>query len=209
MGAKTYLYAFAVAAMGFLSAPANASTLNSITVDGAVYSASYTTLATNDYRFTLNIDLSGYTGGGSYLDSLAFKVGSQTPAFSLLSAPDATSNWSVASGNLNAGGCGGGSSGSVCITDTANPYGLNISSSNLLTFIFDMGNNAMTSNGLQLMALYRDSTGKKAGSLVSKDLTLPSTTTTGNVSPVPLPAAAWLFGSALLGFTLLSNRKTV
>ncbi len=29
----------------------------------------------------------------------------------------------------------------------------------------------------------------------------------GNVSAVPLPAAAWLFGSALLGFVTLSNRK--
>jgi hypothetical protein len=28
-----------------------------------------------------------------------------------------------------------------------------------------------------------------------------------NVSSVPLPAAAWLFGSALLGFVTLSNRK--
>ncbi|HEX8979357.1 MAG TPA: VPLPA-CTERM sorting domain-containing protein [Parasulfuritortus sp.] len=28
-------------------------------------------------------------------------------------------------------------------------------------------------------------------------------------SPVPLPAAAWLFGSALLGFTMLSSRKKV
>jgi len=29
------------------------------------------------------------------------------------------------------------------------------------------------------------------------------------VSPVPLPAAAWLFGSALLGFVTLSNRRKV
>lgn len=29
------------------------------------------------------------------------------------------------------------------------------------------------------------------------------------VSPVPLPAAAWLFGSALLGFVSLSNRRKV
>jgi hypothetical protein len=27
--------------------------------------------------------------------------------------------------------------------------------------------------------------------------------------PVPLPAAAWLFGSALLGFVSLSNRRKV
>jgi hypothetical protein len=211
LNAKTYLYTLAVAAMGFLAAPVNASTLNSITVDGAVYSASYTTVTTNDYRFTLNIDLSNYTGGGSYLNSLAFKVGGQAPTFALISAPDATSNWTSQSGNLNANGCGGGSSGSVCITDTANPYGLNINSykgtSNPLTFVFDMGNNAITSNGLQLMALYEKSNGNKAGSLVSKDLTLPTTTTT--VSTVPLPAAAWLFGSALLGFTMVSSRKKV
>ena len=30
-----------------------------------------------------------------------------------------------------------------------------------------------------------------------------------NVSPVPLPAAAWLFGSALIGFISLSNRRKV
>lgn len=29
------------------------------------------------------------------------------------------------------------------------------------------------------------------------------------VSPVPLPAAAWLFGSALLGFTVVANRRRV
>lgn len=31
----------------------------------------------------------------------------------------------------------------------------------------------------------------------------------GNVSAVPLPAAAWLFGSALFGFMMVSNRKKV
>lgn len=30
-----------------------------------------------------------------------------------------------------------------------------------------------------------------------------------NLSPVPLPAAAWLFGSALLGFMFVSNRRKV
>ncbi len=30
-----------------------------------------------------------------------------------------------------------------------------------------------------------------------------------NVSPVPLPAAAWLFGSALVGFVMMSNRRKV
>lgn len=29
------------------------------------------------------------------------------------------------------------------------------------------------------------------------------------VSPIPLPAAAWLFGSALLGFMAMSNRRRV
>jgi hypothetical protein len=29
----------------------------------------------------------------------------------------------------------------------------------------------------------------------------------GSMSAVPLPAAAWLFGSALLGFMALSNRR--
>ncbi len=30
-----------------------------------------------------------------------------------------------------------------------------------------------------------------------------------NLPPVPLPAAAWLFGSALMGFVVLSNRRKV
>lgn len=31
----------------------------------------------------------------------------------------------------------------------------------------------------------------------------------GELNPVPIPAAAWLFGSALLGFVSLSNRRKV
>lgn len=30
-----------------------------------------------------------------------------------------------------------------------------------------------------------------------------------NLTPVPLPAAAWLFGSALFGFMMLSNRRKI
>ena len=36
-----------------------------------------------------------------------------------------------------------------------------------------------------------------------------SKTSITNTSAVPLPAAAWLFGSALVGFILMSNRRSV
>ena len=34
-------------------------------------------------------------------------------------------------------------------------------------------------------------------------------TSINNLSAVPLPAAAWLFGSALIGFIMMSNRRSV
>ncbi len=194
-----------VVALGAMGSQAMA-----LTVDGAIYSLDTTELSTTNHNFTLTIDLSGYTGGGSFLSSLAFNLGSPLfdssmnylpgVSFSLLSTPDALSNWSVAPGGLNASGCNSTGTSWVCMQDTANSgYGYNIlplASHSNVQFTFNFTGVALTGSGLSLKAYYTDTNGNKTGSLIS----LP-------VSPIPEPEtyAMLLAGLGLIG--IIARRK--
>lgn len=195
-----------------------ASVANANSFQGTVWSLSYSGFAQPDadpshqtYRITLGVDTNGYTGSGSYLDQVALKVSSSVTAASLISAPTGVANWQLMPGGINAGGCSGGGSGFECVNSTISlngGKGVAINPGNGVgvdyTWVFDI---TMTNGSLLTAALapsvkgrFVDASGAKSGALVSENVSL---------NPVPLPAAVWLFGSALLGFVSLSNRRKV
>ena len=193
-----------VVAFGAMGSQASA-----LTVDGAVYTLEDSVLGPGHNQYTLTIDLTGYTGGGSFLNSLAFNLGSPLfdssmnylsgVSFSLLSTPGSFSDWSVNPGGLSASSsCNGSGASWVCIQNTSG-YGLNIlplASNSSLQFMFDF--TGVTNNGLSLKAYYSDANGNKTGSLIS----LP-------VSPVPEPEtyAMLLAGLGLIGFISLRKKQ--
>jgi len=188
-----------VGAMGVMGSPAMA-----LTVDGAVYTIDATQLAPNDYRFTLHIDGTGYTGGGIYLGSLAFNVGdSSFTSFSLLSTPDGASNWNYVPGGLNASGCNSEGAPWACIESTANSgLGYDISLLSLHPddqYVFEMKGVTLTSAGVSLKAQYVDANNKKMGSLISLPV----------VSPIPEPEtyAMLLAGLGLIGLSARHRKR--
>lgn len=191
---------------------------NANSFQGTVWSLSYSGFAQPDvdplhqtYRITLGIDTNGYTGSGSYLDQVAIKVSSSVTAASLISAPTGTAYWQLMSTGLNANGCSGGGGGFECANSTVllnGGKGVAINPGNGVgidyTWVFDitMNNGSLFTAALapSVKGRFVDTNGEKIGALVSEDVSL---------NAVPLPAAAWLFGSALLGFVSLSSRRKV
>ena len=176
--------------------------------DGAKYTMDYLLLAPNEYQFTLHIDESGYTGGGSFLGALAFNVGTYS-SFSLLSTPDTLSNWYTHTGGLSASGCNYSGANWVCIDSIANSnkgYGiLPLSEHTDDQYVFKFtGMNLSTDLGVELKAQYVDDDNKKVGSLISTGITpLPP--------PVPEPEtyAMLLAGLGLLSFTAKRRKQSV
>ncbi len=196
------MFTAAAGLLAMFAAGSVMATPTSLTVDGAVYTMGYSVLSLNDYKFTLNVDLANYTGVGSYLDGLAFKVGSSATSFAMLSTPDGVGNWTAQANGLDAGGCSKGSGqGFVCFMDTSNSgKGYAITSlSHTNQFVFEMAGSALTSSGVELKALYLNDNGRHVGSLVSMP-----------ISPVPEPDTSSLIfsGLGLLGFLVLRKRNS-
>ena len=208
MKLKPFLSALALAGLVFSTGSAVAALPpTSLSVDGAVYTMTDTQVGTNAYKFTLNIDLANYTGGGSFLNSLAFQVNDNSTFtnFSLLSTPDGTSNWNIVPGGLSAGGCNGTGAPWMCIMNTSNSgkgYGITpLASHTFDQYVFEFDGVTLTSAGVELKANYVDSFGNKVGSLISAPIT--------PVSAVPEPQAyaMLLAGLCLIGFIVYRRKN--
>jgi hypothetical protein len=184
------------------------------TCQGSIYTLQYaletTSGGNSTYDITYTIDTSGYTGGGTNLDSAAIKVSSSVVGTTVLdSAPGGISNWTVIDGGINAGGCDGSGAGFECASASPTAVGSFDAVGGTLVWVFDVtvptGSLITSAFGSTIKARYVDPLDNKVGALVSEDITLqPGTTTTP--PPVPEPMSLLLFGS---GFAALVAKKLI
>jgi len=183
---------------------------------GAIYTLSYSGSPILDadplhetFRITLGIDTNTYTGGGSFLNSVAIKVTSLIYSAALVAAPAGVSFWSLVDGGINSGGCNGNGAGFECaearstlnggngvVVTTANGVGTDYS------FAFDITvNNGDLFTALDeasIKALFVDSSGLKTGSILSEHITL---------QPVPEPGTLALVGTGLVAIGAWGRKR--
>ena len=167
---------------------------------GSIYTLTYsgapiaTGGGTETFRITLTIDTSGYSGPGSFLDTVAIKVSSMLKvSSSLVSAPGGVAAWTMVLGGLNAGGCSGSGSGFDCAGAVSTGVGVPMGTPYQWVFDLVMNTGSLFTGAFQssVKARYVDGNGDKAGALVSEGITLQE-----DFPPIPEPGALLLFASA-------------
>ncbi len=160
-----------------------------------------TTATTETWEITYTADLATYSGGGTFLESVAIKVTSGTTfvVATLVSAPAGLAEWMEVTGGINAFGCSGSGAGFECARDippanaapvSGGPYSwvwhVEVLTGTLLT-----GTDAAS-----IKARFVDDLGLKRGPLLSEGITL----------SVPEPGMAFLLAGPLL---LLGARRRI
>ena len=183
------------------------------TCQGSLYALTYSGTALPDsdplnetFRIFLDINTTGYNGGGAFLDQVAIKVSSSFVDATLFSAPGGTAAWAEVDGGIDANGCSGSGSGFACANFiSTSPPGVPVPDGTY-EWAFDItvanGTLITTALGSSIKARYVDANDGKVGALVSENITLQ----TGGCPPtvcvpqqVPEPATLALLGIALLG----------
>jgi FlaG/FlaF family flagellin (archaellin) len=187
------------------------------------------------YDVFLTIDGTGYTGAGSFINSVAIKIASSedTPPSSLVNAPGGAGVWSFQGGGLNASGCDGAGSGFICAQDSdhapvpGGPYTWefhyattaslltgSLASSVKVLYTEDAAGllqAGITSEGITLQPCGEGTTETCGGGGATTGTTTGTTTgstagqTTGGT--IPEPASLILLGSALFATFAASRRK--
>ncbi len=160
-----------------------------------------TTPTTQTFRITLNVDSSGYTGGGSGIDTVAVKISNALVSGVLQSAPSGVPNWDdFVNQGLNANGCSPGGNGSACAQVI--PGGTVPAVGGSLTWVWDLEveTGKLFTDPLEadVKVRYVDGDRIKVGDLVSEKITL---------QVIPEPSTAILFGLGLLGLAAASRRS--
>jgi len=163
---------------------------------GSVYTLSVNEVGSGGgnttYNVTYSVDTSGYSGAGTGLDAIAFKVSNFND---IVTAPTvsgvATFSTPAVLDGLSAGGCGaGGTSGFIC-TASSNTGGVVVPNG---TYTFNLNGLVLKTGQLftdvtnwSLKALYVDSDGRPAG-------------ITSENGVVPVPGTLLLFGLGFAAF---------
>jgi hypothetical protein len=186
---------------------------DTITLDGAVFTVTYTHLTGNTYVFDYSINTSGYTGPGHYLDSVALNPNGSSILGGSFSGP---SGWVGAHGNQQGpGGCGGGAGNFWC-AQAGSLASLLLVPGGTYDFDFTLTlASPMTADstphiqasfgdiacrGRHCTPSYQNQFGVSTGLLTE---TPPLT----HVSDVPEPGTITLFGSGLIGALGLLRRR--
>ena len=180
-----------------------ANAANVVVGNGVSWTTMISGVGTNTGTVTLNADVSGATlgGGTAFLAGVGIKNLGASDASPFKITSISLPGWAANNDELNASGsaCAGG-------TATANKracaYALTagdrvaLADGDLsIVFGVTMASGEISDN-FHLKVRWEDAAGNKIGSLISEDL-----------SAVPLPAAAWLFASALTGLTIVARRR--
>lgn len=147
-------------------------------------------------ELTLSLEigtLSGDWANAHYIEAIAInKTGSYPLATSVTLTGPGTFGGDIDASGLNAGGCQkfGQTSPHPCFTGEAELQGT-------LDFVFAHTNPDFDA-APHVKVFFTDKAGDKVGSLYSQ-----------NLNEVPLPAAAWLFGSGLIGLVGFARKRRV
>ena len=160
---------------------------------GSVYTLDVAHGGGNLWNVTYTVNTSGYTGAGSGLDAIAFKIANEANILgvSVTSQPLTFTGAPLPIGSLAAGGCNGGSTGGFICSSSSNVGGLTVPNG---TYQFKYGVNLAAGSlfgsvtDWSIKALYVNSSGDARG-LTSEN-------------GVPVPGTSILFG---LGFALFAG----
>jgi hypothetical protein len=154
------------------------------------------------YNVNYAVDTTGYSGGGSGLEAIAFKITDNSSSIlgtSITSQPPSFSDPLIL-GGLSAGGCDSGPAGFIC-SFSSNTGGIPTGSAYEFKYGVTLANGTLFGDPSQwtLKALYVDQTGKQAG----------LTSATGGAVPVPGTLLMFGLGFALfIGWHQRSGRRT-
>lgn len=118
---KSFGIAVVALALLVLAAPAKADTVT-LSGCGSCFGATYTLTTTpnggSSYHAVLTIDTSTYSGPGTVISSVDFKVTNDVvPPLTLTAAPGGTAGWSTQENNINNADCSGNGNSFVCSAD--------------------------------------------------------------------------------------------
>ena len=198
-----------VSALGALQAsPILSCPVTVVKCNGNEYAVSVLSNIGNTYQLELDIHvLSTYTGN-QFTDLVNavqlknFASGTITNT-SIVSAPGGLSLWNPLSPNeLSAGGCDGGSSGTVRMCDQAKSpsLGAAFGLGDTLTWVFQFNTTGSLNSTAEIKYLYVDSSGTKVGDLGSYSIGIQN-------NAVPEPVSLSLVGGGLVLLGLLRRRR--
>ena len=149
---------------------------------GSVYSLDVQSGGGNLYNVTYTVNTSGYTGAGSGLDAIAFKITDNTSnvlTTSIITQPSTFSNPLIV-GGLSANGCSAGAAGFIC-SQSSNLAGVAVPNG---TYTFQYGVTLAGGtlfgdpNQWSLKALYVNSSGEQRGITSAQGASVPEPATT-------------------------------
>lgn len=167
---------------------------------GSTFSLTYSTIGPDTFQIRYTVDTSGYTGPGTLLDDIAFRVSTATPTgISLVSAPGGTGDWTIVPGNLSATGCTGSGKGTVCVKADSLADALAVPDGTY-TWVIDLSTLGLFTGMDEaiIKARYTNRRGRKVGPLASEHLTLQAAAE---------PAAVILVGAALVFVLAMLARR--